>query len=74
MGKGESGMLSPSQLQQGKMNAELITGETQPYLSRAEKKALKQAREAEKAFRVAKGYEKESFWIRLRRKFKILKA
>ena len=64
-------MLDPGMLQQGKMNTELITGETQPYLGRAEKKALKQAEKAERAFRVSKGYEKESLWIRLRKKFKM---
>lgn len=63
-------MLDPGRLQQGKMNTELIAGETQPYLSGAEKKALRQAEAAERAFRVSKGYEKESFWVRLRRKFK----
>lgn len=62
-------MLSPNMLQQGKMNTELITGETQPYLDRAEKKALRKAKAAEKAFRVSKGYEKESLWTQLRRKF-----
>ena len=36
-------MLDPGQMQKGKMNAELIMGETQPYLTGAEKKALKKA-------------------------------
>lgn len=62
-------MLDPGQLQQGKMNTDLISGETQPYLTGAEKKALKQARAAERAFRVSKGYEKEKLWDRLRKKF-----
>lgn len=63
-------MIDPGQLQQGKMNTELISGETRPYLSGAEKKALRQAEAAERAFRVSKGYEKERLWDRLRRKFK----
>lgn len=62
-------MLDPGQMQKGKMNAELMMGETQPYLTGAEKKALKKAEAAERAFRVAKGYEKEGFWDRLRRRF-----
>lgn len=62
-------MMDPGQLQRGKMNAELITGETQPYLSGAEKKALRQAEKAERAFRVTKGYERERFLDRLRRRF-----
>ncbi|MBO3281287.1 MAG: hypothetical protein ACLTNE_13005 [Intestinimonas butyriciproducens] len=33
------------------------------------KKALKRAKEAERAFRTAKGYEPDTFWRRLRRKF-----
>lgn len=63
-------MMDPGQLQRGKMNTELISGETQPYLSGAEKKALRQAEKAERAFRVAKGYERESLWEWLRRKWK----
>lgn len=63
-------MIDPGQLQQGKMNTELITGETQPYLNGAEKKALRQAKKAEHAFRVSKGYERENVWERLRRKLK----
>lgn len=63
-------MIDPGRLQQGKMNTELLAGETQPYLGRAEKKALRQAEAAERAFRVSKGYEKEKFWDRLRRRFK----
>lgn len=64
-------MIDPGRLQQGKMNTELISGETQPYLSGAEKKAMKQAEAAERAFRVSKGYEKEWLWDRLRRKFNL---
>lgn len=63
-------MMDPGQLQKGKMNTELMSGETQPYLSGAEKKALRQAEKAERAFRVSKGYEKESLWTRLGRIFK----
>ena len=61
-------MLDPGQMQKGKMNAELITGETQPYLTGAEKKALKKAEAAERAFRVAKGYEKERLWRRFQKR------
>lgn len=63
-------MIDPGQLQQGKMNTELISGESQPYLSGVEKKAMKQAEKAERAFRVSKGYEKESLWERLRKRFR----
>lgn len=59
-------MLDPSALQQGKMNAELPP-EDRP--SRAEKKALKQAEEAEKAFRASRGYEPDTFWSRLKKRF-----
>lgn len=62
-------MIDPSGLQKGKMNAELITGETQPYLTGAEKKALRDAERAEKAFRASKGYEPRGFWARLKRRF-----
>lgn len=61
-------MIDPAGLQQGKMNAELIGKETQPYLSHDEKKALRQAEKAERAFRAAKGYAPDTFWERLKRK------
>ncbi len=46
-------MINPSSLQQQKMNTELITGETQPYLSRGERRALREAEKAEAAFRAS---------------------
>jgi len=52
----------------GRMNTDLISGETQPYLTPEEKRALREAEKAERAFRVAKGYEKERFWDKLGRK------
>ena len=62
-------MINPSGLQQGKMNAELSAGETQPYLTSGEKKALRQAEKAEREFRIARGYEKPSLWERFKRKW-----
>jgi len=50
------------------MNADLIIGETQPYLLPDEKKALREAEKAEKAFRASKGYAPEGFWARLKRR------
>lgn len=38
-------------------------------MGRDEKKALKQAEEAERAFRASKGYEPDTFWYRLKKKF-----
>ncbi len=61
-------MIDPSGLQRGKMNTDLISGETQPYLLPGEKKALRDAEKAEKAFRASKGYEPQGFWARLKRK------
>ncbi len=61
-------MLDPSGLQRGKMNTELITGETQPYLLPGERKALRDAERAEEAFRASKGYEPKGFWKRLKRR------
>ena len=59
-------MLDPSAMQQARMNTNLPL-----YVGtgRDEKKALKRAKEAERAFRTAKGYEPDTFWRRLRRKF-----
>lgn len=34
-------------------------------VSHGEKKALRQAKQAEWAFRVSKGYERDTFWSRL---------
>ena len=62
-------MIDPSGLQQGKMNTQLLTGETQPYLTHGEKKAMRRAERAERAFRVARGYEKPSLWERLKSKW-----
>lgn len=39
-------------------------------LGRDEKAALKQAEEAERAFRASKGYELDTFWNRLKRRFR----
>lgn len=63
-------MFVPTGMQQGKMNADLIGGETQPYLGSDEKKALREAEKAERAFRASKGYTPDGFWARLKRKFK----
>lgn len=39
-------------------------------LGRDEKAALKRAEEAERAFRASKGYERDTFWNRLKRRFR----
>ena len=39
------------------------------YMGRDERKAKKQAEEAERAFRKSKGYEADNFWTRLKKKF-----
>jgi len=39
------------------------------HMGRDERKALKQAEEAERAFRTSKGYEPDTFWYRLKKKF-----
>ncbi|WP_417094024.1 hypothetical protein [Intestinimonas timonensis] len=39
-------------------------------MGRAEKAALKRAEEAERAFRASKGYEPDTFWYRLKKKFR----
>ena len=39
------------------------------YMGRDERKAHKQAEEAEKAFRASKGYEPDTVWYRLKKKF-----
>ena len=39
-------------------------------LGRDEKAALKRAEEAERAFRASKGYEPDTFWNRLKRRFR----
>ena len=38
------------------------------YMGQDERKAHKQAKEAEKAFRASKGYEPDTFWCRLKKK------
>lgn len=49
-----------------RMNSELFEKERGTYADGAEKKALRQAKKAEKAFRVSKGYEKKPFWQRMK--------
>ncbi len=39
-------------------------------MGRDEKAALKRAEEAERAFRASKGYEPDTFWNRLKRRFR----
>ena len=39
-------------------------------MGREEKAALKRAEEAERAFRASKGYEPDTFWYRLKKKFR----
>ena len=60
-------MIDPSILQQMKMNADLPD---YGKVSHAEKAALKRAERAERAFRASKGYPPDTFWNRLRQKFK----
>ena len=38
------------------------------HMGRDERKAHKQAKEAEKAFRASKGYEPDTLWYRLKKK------
>ncbi len=47
-----------------RMNMELWEKERGSYATSAERKAAKQAKKAEHAFRVSKGYEKKKFWER----------
>lgn len=44
----------------------------QPWesMGRDERAALKWAEEAERAFRASKGYEPDTFWYRLKKKFR----
>lgn len=44
----------------------------QPWerMGRDERAALKRAEEAERAFRASKGYEPDTFWSRLKKKFR----
>ena len=44
----------------------------QPWegMGREEKAALRRAEEAERAFRASKGYEPDTFWYRLKKKFR----
>ncbi len=62
--------MSSDMFSRTKLNTELIANETQPYLGRAEKKALKQAEQAEQAFRASKGYEPDTAWTRLKKRLK----
>ena len=39
------------------------------YMGRDERKAKRQAEEAEKAFRESKGYQPDTLWSRLKEKF-----
>ena len=39
-------------------------------MGREEKAALKRAEEAERTFRASKGYEPDTFWYRLKKKFR----
>lgn len=47
-----------------RLNLELSQREQGSYPDAAERKALRQARKAERAFRISKGYEKKKFWER----------
>lgn len=49
---------------------DLAEQEVGTNLYRDEKKALKRAKEAERAFRASKGYVPDTFWNRLGQKFK----
>lgn len=47
-----------------RMNMELAEKEQGTYASASERKALKQAKKAERAFLISKGYKKKRFWER----------
>lgn len=53
----------------GGLNAELYNNPFDAKLGRAEKKALRRAEKAERAFRADKGYEPDTLWNRLKRRF-----
>ena len=53
-----------------RLNIELSEKEAGSYLTKAEKKALRRAEEAEEAFRSNMGYPPKSFWKRLILKMK----
>ncbi len=57
-------MLDGDMIGRLRMNMELAEKEQGTYASASERKALKQAKKAERAFRIAKGYEKKRFWER----------
>ena len=54
-----------------RLNAELYNNPFDAKVGADEKAALRRARKAERAFRVAKGYEPDTLWNRIRKKLKI---
>lgn len=53
-----------------RLNLDLFEKEKGAYLSGDEKAALRRAEKAEKAFRKSKGYEPDTFWHRLKKRWK----
>ena len=51
-------------------NIDLVKKEIGTILSKEEKVCLKQAEDAERAFRLSKGYLPDTWWNRLRKKMK----
>ncbi len=57
-------MLNGDMIGRLRMNMELFEKERGSYPDAAERKALKQAKRAERAFLISKGYRKKRFWER----------
>ncbi|NCB63852.1 MAG: hypothetical protein EOM52_09640 [Clostridia bacterium] len=60
---------SAAYAQQMAMNADLEANFPYKKTGRAEKSALRRAKEAEMRFRIEKGYEKDSFWTHFKYRF-----
>jgi len=45
-----------------RMNAELTNFDNHPYPDKAERRAMKQARRAERAYRASRGYPANDLW------------
>lgn len=51
-----------------KMNIDLAEKESHTFASKGERRALRQAKEAERAFRESKGYAPDTLWARLKKR------